>query len=347
MKPARNAVPTPEMVDTAGIARLAEAAERAGKTAETVTPPTLLKNSVAFGSSPERSPSTRDDWRDRGEKEPKTCRYCGETVPPRCEEIASIRLRVWAPGEHECDGYRQAREAWLERKRTELLAEFDALTPAQLEGVRKDCNLLPRSLAGLGRLTLTKENRAAIEQARELLQQFQSGDRSRGLYLHGPLGTGKTALLAALAFDLRLRTGKIRDRERDLLLFDWGTRASVQFWPVPDLFTAINRAMDDRESGFSWRTVERCDALLLDDLGKQYDTGWKMSELFRVVNYRYQAMLSTSFTSNYSPDELAARMVAGLGKNYASDVAAMLDRIEETCEVVELRGHSWRQKGRR
>jgi DNA replication protein DnaC len=331
-------VPTPESVNKAGIAALAERAER--------TPPpgegkmtgltSLTKSGLKLDTT---SP------KDIGITEAKPCLYCGEMRQAKVISEYQGR-RFWALEDHDCE-QRQAAHAERLKERAQQIQEWLSNPPeARVESVNARVNLPRRSVPGLDRLIVTPENAAAITAAREMLERFKSGKAGKCLYFHGPLGTGKTSILGALAFDFSNRSGKYTAEieGQDVEALNLGPEPSVKFWPVPDWFAAINRSMDDdREASQAVRSVEKCEYLFLDDIGKQYDTRHKVAELFRVLNHRYNEVRPTCFTSNYSPADLAKKMVSAVGAEYASDVAAMVDRIRETCEVVELRGRSWRQ----
>ncbi len=298
--------------------------------------PKRLTNSI--GSS-----GGRVTIRDVGQAEPKPCPFCEYVRQPVMLSESSYG-RFWSLEEHECPAMLADQAAKREAFIAEVLARKDDPTETEIETVRRAVNLPRRCVPGLVRLQRTSENEQAIGKAEQLADMFRMRGKVRGLYLFGALGTGKTSILGALAFDLRNRAGRYELRGE--VLIDWGYPPAVQFWPVPDWFNAINRAMDDDgEARGIVRAVESCTILCLDDIGKQYDTKHKIAELFRVLNHRYNEMLLTCFTSNYSPEDLAKKMVQAVGADYASDVAAMVDRIRETCDVVEVRGKSWRRRG--
>ena len=48
--------------------------------------------------------------------------------------------------------------------------------------------------------------------------------------------------------------------------------------------------------------------LVIDDLGSSRFTDWSSSVLYRIVNYRYEHLLPTVFTSNLHLDELGAAL---------------------------------------
>lgn len=283
-----------------------------------------------------------------GDPNGAVCEYCQAHIPAKAETYSTGTF--YSLVEHQCEAKLAARQERVDGAAKAYWESLRYPTDEQAQRVRSEAHLPRRSFPGLHRLERTRQNEAALMAAEALLRDFQAGQRDRGLYLHGPMGAGKTAILTALGYSLRQFTGEHRfevEKPGDYVrLARWGSQypASVQFWPVPDWFVAVNREWVDRNEDIDPAGAETCEALLWDDIGKQHDTGWKASELFRVVNLRYNAMLSTSFTSNYSPSELCVRMVEVLGAEHSSEILAMVDRIKETCMVIELKGRSWRQR---
>lgn len=143
-----------------------------------------------------------------------------------------------------------------------------------------------------------------------------------GLFIHGPVGTGKTynasAVTAALAMAGRgvVMTSALR------ILSD-----------VKDTFDSGTSAKRELERYLS------CEALVLDDLGKESASRWSVMMLYDLVNTRYESMLTTIYTSQYSLPALQER----LSRAHETDTArAIVSRIRETCLEVRLYGYDMR-----
>lgn len=145
-------------------------------------------------------------------------------------------------------------------------------------------------------------------------------EASTGFMLFGGVGTGKTFALALTALAAR----------------DTGT--SVRYVYAPDLFCLLH---DRSEELYD---LERCDLLLLDDLGAEYISEWNMAGFISLTEHRYAAQTTTCVTSNMSPADL--RGVPGMDRT--------VDRWRQSCsgymfglDFPSLRGEQpWPQSAR-
>lgn len=140
------------------------------------------------------------------------------------------------------------------------------------------------------------------------------------LFLWGPFGTGKTGLASAM----------LRDRVQRLF-------EPAYFVTVPTLLQEIrstyNRGADAPPPSPVGDRARSTRFLVLDDIGAERVTEWVSEQLFTLINHRHDQELDTLFTSNLSPEELAAR----IGER-------TVWRIMEMCEVQRLDGPNLRQR---
>lgn len=270
------------------------------------------------------------------------CHYCHEEFETDA---------IWHPHgvSHGCEATKAQERAWLQRQWREVREGLDHPDEKQVADVLQSTRLPRRSPLGLQRLQQRAGNAAALQAARQILDDWFWSKRRKvpppdqGLFLHGPVGSGKTAILQALGFDLRHRSGEHQHSDpTEYEPFSWLPKLRVEFWPVADLFAHIKRTFDRGKSDYDPDRLERCDLLILDDLGKTLTTQWNQGELFRLIDARYRERRMTCFTSNYPPRTLAARMAKRLEPEFAPDVAALFDRIRETTQVFKVDGPSWR-----
>ena len=138
------------------------------------------------------------------------------------------------------------------------------------------------------RVNLLPEQRENLEQAYQLAFDFAKSPDG-WLVLAGVTGCGKTHLAAAIA-NYRLKAGK-----------------PAKFEVVPDFLDHL-RFTFSPESTVSYdqlfEEVKNTPLLILDDFGEQSTTPWAQEKLYQVINYRYNARLSTVITTRCSLDEI-------------------------------------------
>lgn len=148
-------------------------------------------------------------------------------------------------------------------------------------------------------------------------------------YLWGKVGSGKT-IQAVFMLLSELRNEFVERRTR-----------KAMFTSIPELLfefkksysTQINKEDKETEEDIvnKYSTVH---LLVLDDFGVERITDWSFQLLYIIINYRYENMKKTIFTSNFSLLELAER----LGDD------RIPSRIQQMCKVVEFTGHDYRMR---
>lgn len=152
--------------------------------------------------------------------------------------------------------------------------------------------------------------RAAFDKIRET---------RRGLYIFGPVGTGKTHI----AYALKKK-------------WDETSRYSADFWNTSELMQEIKDDFDRDNYSKTHRfdkIMEEKEPLFLDDIGSEKLTDWVLERFYLIINRKYNDMLPVIFTSNYSIEDLAARV----GDRIAS-------RIVEMCDIIKIDGEDRRLK---
>ncbi len=113
-------------------------------------------------------------------------------------------------------------------------------------------------------------------------------DGVTNLYLYGTFGSGKTLLASLIAKECMVK-GK-----------------SVEFGTVAKLLGELKETFDNpnRNPEDVLKRLRKCDVLILDDVGAERATEWKMEQLFELINERYANHKQLVITSNFSPEEL-------------------------------------------
>ena len=154
--------------------------------------------------------------------------------------------------------------------------------------------------------------------AYEIASNYHPEDN--GLLLLGACGVGKTHLAAAIA-------------NRQI------GRTPTLFISCPELLLELREGMSGRQkenNSYLFDLARRVQLLVLDDIGAEKSSEWVQETIFVLINFRYEHMLPTIFTSNCSLKELEEK----IGKRSTS-------RMIEMCRCVRMGGEDWRIKTRK
>ena len=161
------------------------------------------------------------------------------------------------------------------------------------------------------------EPRRAVDEVRKYCDNLNRNlDRGRGLWLMGPVGTGKTSL-AMLVSKAALEAGR-----------------SVGIYSLPQLMREIRRDIH-REGGASIDLVRRLtsiDLLHIDDVGAERTTEWVIEELYTIINARYEDERSVLITTNIMDHDKLCEQIT----------ERTVSRLHEMCDELHLDGHDHR-----
>lgn len=162
----------------------------------------------------------------------------------------------------------------------------------------------------------TKENKAALVYAKQMVTEENP---TKGLFLTGPTGIGKTHLAVAI-LQAWLEKGR-----------------SGAFCTVPVLMERLRDCMatNERKSVYLDRLAQ-VDLLVLDDFGAEHDTDWVREQLLLIINTRYMEGRPMVITSNLMMEDFEA----------SGDIASqrICSRIAGSCEAFVLVGKDKRME---
>lgn len=141
---------------------------------------------------------------------------------------------------------------------------------------------------------------------------------SKGLYLYGNFGCGKSYLISALFNEL----GKKK------------VKSAVVFWPefLRDLKASFGV---DFNSKFEY--VKRVPILLIDDIGAENMTGWSRDEILcPILQYRMDEKLTTFFTSNLDLKALEQHLANSSNGVEVVKARRIIERIKQLTEQKEM-----------
>lgn len=134
-----------------------------------------------------------------------------------------------------------------------------------------------------------------------------------GLILRGNTGTGKTTYAVAIAKEAINK------------------RFSVKFIAMASMVDVFQNGTKEEKTILS-RLLKQVSLLVMDDLGFEYDQDWIRAKIQALINERYNEMKATIYTTN-----LVAN--GAIGERYGISI---MDRLQETCRVVNFKGGSYR-----
>ncbi len=178
-------------------------------------------------------------------------------------------------------------------------------------------------------------NNKSQEQARDRLKEWAiSGvDRIKqgtGLFIHGPVGTGKSHLSVATIYETLKTSSKAFQRIPGI--FDYEAielGIKFAFISVVDLLATLKDSFDGSDykkekADNLMRQARGYEVIILDDIGTEKPTPWVEEQLFALVDLRYRMERATIFTTNCTVNQLEKQ----IGNRVVSRIIDMTDGIK-------------------
>lgn len=154
--------------------------------------------------------------------------------------------------------------------------------------------------------------------------------RTKGLYIAGDLGVGKTYLCVALANSL------VKKGEK------------VAFVKVSDFFNEMKSLISTRNDliDINMNKLQKAKYLFLDDIGSESVSEFVRDDtLFRILDYRLENNLTTIFTSNLNKGELEKHYTYDRNdKSNAMKAKRLMERIDILSDNIVLAGKNMRRQ---
>lgn len=130
--------------------------------------------------------------------------------------------------------------------------------------------------------SIDKDRKEAIAASMDFVRKVASGEETKGLYLYGKFGVGKTFLLGAVA-------NALAERQVPSLLVH-----------TPEFLREMKNSLSDGSFNEKMELLKTVPVLMLDDLGAENMTNWVRDEIIGVIlQYRMMERLPTLYSSNY------------------------------------------------
>lgn len=157
----------------------------------------------------------------------------------------------------------------------------------------------------------------AIKWLTTFIKKCESGVKTKGLYLTGNFGCGKTYLVAASMNELAKK----------------GKKVAIVYYP--DFLRKLKESFSD-DFKVIFNSVRNAEILLLDDIGAETVTTWNRDEILgSILQYRMQEDLPTLFTSNLSIKELEEHL-AGSDSEGKIKARRIIERIKFLTEDITM-----------
>lgn len=149
---------------------------------------------------------------------------------------------------------------------------------------------------------------------------------TKGIYLYGPFGVGKSYMMAAAARELA----------------DRGIASLMVY--TPDFFREIKDALQDNTVQEKIQVLKEVPVLILDDIGAESLSPWARDEILgAILQYRVSENLPVLYTSNYTLEQLEEHL-AYSQKAGVEQLKAMriMERIRYYTDAYQVDGKNRR-----
>ncbi|MBM6617508.1 primosomal protein DnaI [Bacillus suaedaesalsae] len=159
------------------------------------------------------------------------------------------------------------------------------------------------------------------QQIWSFLKSYKSNKNTKGFYIHGGFGVGKTYILCAIANELA----------------EENTESMIMYFPE---FIRELKSVMSNEGAFNNKleAAKKVPVLMFDDIGAESMTSWMRDEILGpILQYRMLEKLPTFFTSNLNLDELLRHYTySQKGEEEGIKAKRILERVKFLTEEIEL-----------
>ncbi|MBO8171836.1 MAG: primosomal protein DnaI [Bacillaceae bacterium] len=145
---------------------------------------------------------------------------------------------------------------------------------------------------------------------------------SKGIYLYGPFGVGKSYIMGAAAKELAKRD------IHSLMVY------------TPDFFREMKDSIQDRSLQEKLNVLKQVPVLILDDIGAETLSPWTRDEVLSpILQHRMNENLPTLYTSNYDYDLLEEHLgYSEKGGIEQMKAKRIMERIRHYTEIYAVKG---------
>ena len=168
--------------------------------------------------------------------------------------------------------------------------------------------------------TKDKNRYPVIKWIKEFIGKVKKNEATKGLYLNGNFGCGKTYLLSAMLNEIA-KSGK---------------RIAIIYYP--EFIRSLKESFSDPEEyQKKFNYIKKVDYLLFDDIGAESVTEWSRDEVLGpILQYRMEEKLITFFTSNLTLEELEDHLKTTKRDVDVVKARRIMERIKQLTESITM-----------
>lgn len=159
----------------------------------------------------------------------------------------------------------------------------------------------------------------------DICKKLVNKEQVKGLYIHGPFGTGKSFILGAIANQLKSK------------------RVASTIVYLPEYIRTLKSGFRDGSYETKLQRIREANILMLDDIGAEEVTPWVRDEVIGpLLHYRMVHELPTFLSSNLNLDELEHHLAITREGAEETKAARIIERIKSLTNTYYLDGENLR-----
>ena len=185
----------------------------------------------------------------------------------------------------------------------------------------------PKFLMDAKLSNIYRDDKAREEILKYIMKFLKSYPNTKGIYLYGSFGSGKSYILNALVNELSKK----------------GNKCVSIYYPI--LLKKLKDSMANKNMNYTqiYNELEMCDCLLIDDIGAENNTPWARDEILgSLLQSRMDNSKITFFTSNFSLEELENHLAQSSNGTEKIKARRIIERIKQLSTPIALIGENKR-----
>ncbi|MFC4403699.1 primosomal protein DnaI [Gracilibacillus xinjiangensis] len=164
------------------------------------------------------------------------------------------------------------------------------------------------------------ERKNVVAEVIDFVQNYTRDNFRKGLFIHGPFGTGKSYILGVVANELKKRN-----------------IATAMIY-MPEFVRVMKSSIQDDSLQSKMDHFKNVDVLMFDDIGAETISSWFRDEVLgAIMQYRMTEELPVFFTSNFNLDQLEKHLAtSNRGDVETIKAGRIVERIKQLSKPVEL-----------